>query len=187
MRVWNYMTADRITALAAAVGVIVTVWSLQSQLASSRFAVSVDLLGKMDERFNGAAMLKKRTEAATALLKKKDYGMADDVLDFFETIGLMMHRGALDEEMVWNTFCYWIDGYWRAAQPYIQSERQGDPVVWTEFEYLEERCLAFEKRKTRGHNTEEVSLQEFLNYEARLSGDEGVSQLQKRPPRSQIK
>lgn len=190
MRVWNYMTADRIAALAAAVGVMVTavgvivaILSLKSQMASSRFAISVDLLTKMDERFNGAEMLKKRREAATALLKKKDYGMVDDVLDFFETVGLMMRRGALDEEMVWNTFFYWSDGYWRAAQPYIQSERRGDPVVWTELEYLEARCLAFEKRRTKGHDTEEVSVQEFLVYESSHPGDEGVSQLQKRPPR----
>jgi hypothetical protein len=183
MRIWNYMTADRITALATAAGVIVAVWGLISQLASSRFAISVDLLGKMDERFNSPGMLQKRREAATALLNKKDNGEVDDILDFFETVGLMMHRGALDEEMVWNTFFYWVDGYWRSAQPYIQSERRDDPVVWTEVEYLEERCLAFEKRKVEGKGLGEVPIQEFLTYEAQLSGEQGINQRQKHPPR----
>ena len=50
--------------------------------------------------------------------------------------------------------------------------------VWKEFEYLETHGLAFEKRKMRGHATEEISAQEFLTYEAQLL-DEGTGQRQK--------
>lgn len=122
----------------------------------------------MDERFNSEGMKINRKEAAKALLKKKDYEAADDVLDFFETIGLMTHRGALDEEMVWNTLFYWFDKYWEAAQPRIQEERKKHPEAWKELEYLEGRCLAIEKVKTKGHATKDVSLEDFLTDESQL-------------------
>ena len=30
------------------------------------------------------------------------------LLDFFETIGLLVRRGYLDESDVWSTFSYWM-------------------------------------------------------------------------------
>ena len=168
MNFWSYITADRITAFAAVVGIVVSIWVLQSQLSNSRFALSVDTLLKMEERFNSPDMVKKRKKAAKALLGKTHHEDADDVLDFLETIGIMVHRGALDEEMVWNTFFYWVDGYWEAAQSHIQEEQKKNPEVWRELEYLEKRCLTFEDAKMKGRAAIPVPKQEFLKDEAEL-------------------
>jgi hypothetical protein len=58
-------------------------------------------------------------------------------------------RRTLDKEMVWHTFYYWVDGYCRAAQGYIDGERRKNPLVWNHLAPLHDAVVAFEKKKSR--------------------------------------
>ncbi len=55
---------------------------------------------------------------------------AEPNLDFFETMALLLRRGALDREIVCHTFFYWIDHYYQAAKPAIDQRQLADPLVW---------------------------------------------------------
>src|SRR5262249_41857473 len=125
---------------------------------------------------------KKRVAAATALfahlerpeaeevieVKKTDVQEqdADEVLDFFATMGLMAKRGALDTEMVWHTFFYWIDGYWNAAREYMARTQQEHPTAWQDFTQLRAQVLALEKRKNPGYEPSAPAM--FLREEMLL-------------------
>jgi hypothetical protein len=152
---------------AALVSAGVAVLALRAEIARSRFVLNVELLFKLDERFHSSGWRKKRVAAATALfahlerpeeeevieVKKANVQEenADEVLDFFETMGLMVKRGALDTEIVWHTFLYWIDGYWNAAREYRARKQQGHPTAWQDFSQLRAQVLAIEKRKNPGY------------------------------------
>ena len=153
-------------------GVIIALINLSSQIRRSKFSQSVDLLLKFEDRFfNSAQMKGARRAAANSLLNGGDSSI-EDVLDFFETVGMLVRRHALDNEMVWNTFFYWLHCYWSAANDYISKERQEDPTMWEEFSYLHKCMVNVEKRKTRCSDADllhsKESLNEFLNEESKL-------------------
>ncbi len=51
-------------------------------------------------------------------------------LECFETMALLLRRGALDQEIVWHTFFYWIDHYYAAAREHIEQRQVAAPLVW---------------------------------------------------------
>lgn len=166
---WNLLSAW--AALITAVAAIVALW-LQGRW--TRFSVSLDLLLRSEDQFrNNEKMLEKRRKAAQALLKGEIVTELDDVLDFFELVGLLMRRGALDEEMVWYSFYTRAIGYWTSAQKYISDVRSKDKTIWMDFEYLIMGLIAIEKRKTRRSHIEilpsEESLKKFLTDESTIS------------------
>ena len=164
------MTAALIAAWAAVVAALAACVSLWLQTHNSRFALGVDLLFKMDDRFNSPSMVAKRKLAAAALLKNENLENAEDVWDFFETLELLIRRKALDREMVWHTFFYWIDGYWNASRLHIAAEQEEHPTVWADFRNLYRRVLATEERELakKGGRYKEPDTAEFLKEEMEI-------------------
>ena len=99
------------------------------QVWRARFNQSIDLLFKLENDFFGPAKKLQRAKAAINL-QNGSYSEAEPILDFFETIALLVRRGALDKEIVWHTFYYWIDHYYAATHTHIESRQKADPLVW---------------------------------------------------------
>jgi hypothetical protein len=112
-----------------------------------RLSLSVDLAIKLEERFNTEQFCQIRSDAARALLEGRDLVRAEEVFDFFDTVGEMVKQGALSEEIVHSLFFHWINLYWNAARSYIAKEQEGTALVWQEFEKVYRRVLQIEKRK----------------------------------------
>lgn len=162
---------NAITALSGLVAAIIAAAALLAEGKRSRFSIGVDIILKLDERFNTEELRKIRRVAAKSILDKT-YRDAEEVLDFFEMMGLMVRKGALNEEMVWNLFFYWIHRYRLSANEYIEKERQKDSMVWANLIYLHDRVVAIEKRISRCSDSDlllsEQSLKEFLEEESNL-------------------
>ena len=77
-----------------------------------------------------------RSHAAQALLSSQKLVEAEDVFDFFETVGLLVRTGALTKDLAYNFFFHWINLYWVAGQGYIQEKRKVAKSLWEHFEYL---------------------------------------------------
>jgi len=163
------MIATLVTALAAVIGVVISIYKINSESKRFRFALGIDTILKMDERFNSEEMKKIRQVAAKSLRDQTNTDV-EDVLDFFETIGMLTHKGALDEEMVWNTFYYWVIRYWYAAKEYIETKRKEDPSIYSELIYLKERLIDIEKKKHLNAKIEftKNEIEEFLTEETEI-------------------
>ena len=176
------MDANLVTAWATVVIAAVTAVALWHQIRASSRALSAELTLRLEDRFNSESMKEARRRAAlylqSLLLKlppDDDEGLSD-VLDFFETIGLLVQRKALDQEMAWHTFFWWLRGYRCAANDYIRKERQEDPTRWTDLDHLYTRFMGIEKcslRRVRRVRTGDVDmllseedLKRFLEDEA---------------------
>ena len=129
-------------------GVIVAILVLLFQIQRSAFSMSVDLTLKLDDRFNSDSFRKLRIISAKGILRK-EFHEAEEVFDFFETLGLLIRRGALDKEMVWSTFFYWIHRYWLASSDYILNAQKDDPSLWSDFKLLHEEVVQVEKKKRK--------------------------------------
>src|SRR5208337_3355624 len=94
--------ATVLAALAAAAAVWVSWRGIKAQNAQAKasredfkLSLSADLSMKLEDRFNEPEHRKIRSAAARALLTNKNLIDAEDVFDFFETVGLMVRTGAL--------------------------------------------------------------------------------------------
>ena len=112
--------------------IIVALSAFVWQIRRARFDQSVDLLFRLEHDFFGASKKVQRAKAANDLLAGK-FPEAEPILDFFETMALLQRRKALDKEMAWHTFSYWIDRYYEATKDYIQMRQKDDPFVWKDF------------------------------------------------------
>jgi hypothetical protein len=134
--------ATVLAALAAAIGVFVSwrgISAQNTQARSSRedfkLSLAADLSIKLGDRFNSPEQRLIRTRAARALISNEKLIEAEEVFDFFETVGLMIRSGALTRDLAYNFFFHWINMYWVAGQSYIQEERKLSRALWENFEF----------------------------------------------------
>ncbi len=178
------------TSVATSIGVLVALGSLWVQGKRSRFAQSIDLLLKLEERFfDKDAMIEARIRAATALKNHRKKVVnppskmddVDDVLDFFEHVGLLERRKAIDEEMVWHSFYYHLQSYYLLSKQHIQEKMEKSPVIWEDMVKLQKKLvdIEWERNKTRYDiDLAPERLDEFLEDECALG---------KKPPASSPK
>lgn len=141
---------------------LIAIISLVIQTRRARFSMGVDLLLKLDERFDSDRFRKLRQSAAKSLMAKKSCGELDEVLDFFEMMALLVHRRALDKKMIWHNFYHAISGYCGAAKEYIEQERANDDTVWNDLLYLCKCVNDIEKKeRKRSGETAAQSVEEI--------------------------
>ena len=130
----------------SAAGVIISVSAFAYQVHRARFNQSVDLLFRLENDFFGPAKRLQRAKACHDLLQGSAIE-AEPILDFFETMALLLRRGALDAEMVAHTFFYWIDNYYAALQTQIQTRQQSEPLVWKDLREMVTSLRKLQKKR----------------------------------------
>ena len=130
----------------SAAGTIISLSAFTYQIHRARFNQSVDLLFRLENDFFGAAKRAQRALAARDLMQGKPLE-TEPILDFFETVALLLRRKALDAEMVAHTFSYWIEHYYAATEPYIAERQKRDPLVWEDLYGLVRTVRAFKAKR----------------------------------------
>lgn len=172
----EWITAEWATSIATIALVLVTACAFYHQSRQTRFALGIDLLLKLDDRFN--MMRASRRNAATYLKEKgtgKDVpvdGSAhlDDVLDFFDLLGYFLKLGALDRRAVWNMFYDKGHHWYSNAEKYMTPQRQIDATIWENFEYLDTQLVTEQMRQRKCNKVDtdftENDLVNFLSSES---------------------
>jgi hypothetical protein len=157
--------ATSIAALAAAAAAWVAwcgIAKQNEQAKASRkdfkLSLAADLSMKLDDRFNPEDFSRVRSDAARALLSNQNLVKAEDVFDFFETVGLLVRTGALTNDLAYNFFFHWINLYWVAGQNHIQEKRKVSRSLWVDFEYVYKKVREIETKKDP--NSEDLRLAE---------------------------
>jgi len=158
-------------AAAAAVAMALFVAAHVRQETQRRlFTTGLDTLWRYEAQWNSDAMFEARSAAAAALLDGRPTRAIDEVLDFFDQLGLLLNRGALDEEMVGYQFYWPLANYWLASQDYVGQVRRSAPHLWEHLETVMGRLLAVEARRRHLTTADAVptttQMREFLSTEA---------------------
>jgi hypothetical protein len=135
-----------ISTCAAVVISLAAVVGLYVESRRARFQRGVQLLLRFNDDFFGDRMRNARERAAKGI-KQKKYEEVDDVLDFFETVGLLVRRRAVDELFVWHSFSYWIHRYRALTRDHVVSCRAKDATWWEDFVWLEDRLTEVAKKR----------------------------------------
>ncbi len=145
--------AASLMAVVAAMVALVTsgllAWQLREDGRRARLSANVESVWHLSDQWNSGAMLDVRSAAATALLAGKPTADVDAVLEFFETLALLLRREAVDEELAALQFSWPLANYWAASRDYVRP-RQGDqPSVWEDVGALMTRLTAVVAQRRR--------------------------------------
>jgi len=132
-------------AMVTAVGAIVAVW-LQERHA--RITRSLDLLLRLDSKFDSDRMKELRRKAATGFLEGKFVDEAYYVLDFFEEAGLLLRMKAIQKEILFESFFHSPPAYWFTAKKYVLEMRRTKKELYDHIEYLAKKELEYAHSKT---------------------------------------
>ena len=145
--------------------------NFKKQLEEYKLALFADATLKFEGKFNDPHFEQIRSNAASALLHKQDEVEAEDVFDFFETLGLFVKRGALDDHIAYSVFFHWINLYWKAGKHYIDLRRQDAGALWGDFEHLYNKVCDIERETDADSKDLTMShsrLREYLQEEIDL-------------------
>lgn len=156
--------------------VFVTWRALVKQLAIARDQMRVENQLKNRELFDGKRMSAQRVALATQLLRRSRHeAVREDVMNFFEDMGMLLRRGYLDSEMMWETFSYYSVRWWEACEDYVREERRqkgNDQTLFEDFEYLANKMYQMGEKRLGLSKTEQKlsqeEIEEFLREETRL-------------------
>ena len=174
---YNAIIAFATAAIAffAILGLIISLKFSRSESKRARFSMGIDLILRLDNYFNRAEFRKIRNKAAKLLLSEGLHEGAemvplDEVLNFFEMVALLTLRDALNDDVAWNIFFYYMHRYKLCAEDRIDTQRKKDTTVWEHFIEVYERLKEVEKSK-RGLSDKNLSLsnkerKDFLKEES---------------------
>src|SRR6266700_3561431 len=143
-----------ILAVAAVVALLVG----YRQLKEFHSEAQVQHLLALEQKFEQEPILTYRRGLAEKRLKnEEDPEEQYPLLDFFETVGLLVRRGYLDESDVWNTFSYSVLILNADSRQIIEQLQREDPNSYLEFTALVERLQRIEANKhgTSAHPSNE--------------------------------
>jgi len=164
-------TFSDLMSLATLFVAIITATFAGYQIWLIRFSNNADLILKLDDKFNNKDFVETRKRAASLIKSGKiiseNKDAIEDILDFFETIGLMVKKGGLDKEIIWHTFFYNIHGYYIYTKDFITSQqKEYSTNRYKEFIYLHDETLKIELKSQSRINEKEWD--NFLNDEIKM-------------------
>ncbi len=142
------MTPPWLPLAISASGTIIALSAFAYQVHRARFNQSVDLLFKLENDFFGPTKRLQRAKACHDLAQGKALE-AEPILDFFETMALLLRRGALDTEMVLHTFFYWLNHYYQVLEPVILARQKTEPLVWKDLSAFFARAQRFQAKRLK--------------------------------------
>jgi len=142
-------------------GILASIGGVGWQIKKQWLLHSATMVTDLVSQFNSESFERRRRRFIKLLLQHRqgedvslsgNYGFG--VLGFFEHIGHLVRRGALDETMIWNKFGWEVVCYYRiltSGKNLITElrEQQSNPAEYTELQWLYFRML----RVFRVHGT----------------------------------
>ncbi len=153
--------------MAQALAVIITLIFIYKQVRAQRYGNMLSYSQILRGYWESAKMMGSRKEACRNYKKgDRAIGKAEgDVLSFFEELGLLVEKGAVNIEYTWESYSYFIEYYWFMFKPHIEKFRKDtqDNEWYCKFERLVGLLEKYAKsRGVRFGNKFEHEFEEFI-------------------------
>jgi hypothetical protein len=184
------ITAEEVAATAhcviAVTGVVAVVFAI-FELSQKRQSDKIRHLLEKEREFERDPIARWRRVCAEKRLKGEEFpSEGQDLLNFFETIGLLVRRKFLDEHDVWSCFGYWMFNVYADLRDGIEQEQRDDGSYYLDFCNLIERLRKIEiEEGGQGDRPSKDEIREFWEDEAKVSDGQPVrKKARKRKPKS---
>jgi hypothetical protein len=180
------VTSERLTAMFTAIIAITGVVALayaHLQLQEAHQEAQIQHLLTFDQQYRQEPMISYRRAYATKRLAGVDDPSEEDsLLDFFETIGLLVRHGYLRDTDVWETFAIEILPLSADARDMIEQEQKTDRTEYTNFLWLANRLESIEQKQHGALvKPSKEDLKEFWQEEAAIVPDTPTPRTKLRP------
>jgi hypothetical protein len=143
------------------------------QITTSRKLFEINLVTKLEDRFDSERMIAKRRYAAEFLLKNPTvddprWDKVSDLLDFFQVVGTLTRGENINKELTYKWFFYWFSHYYTACKEYIKKQRGDDETIaWKDLVDLYKDLEAYDKEINNGKlsNPDKTALEDFFKWE----------------------
>ncbi|HZZ16181.1 MAG TPA: hypothetical protein VFE08_09495 [Candidatus Sulfotelmatobacter sp.] len=184
------LLADYATALFTAVIACTGVWAVfyaRSQLNQVRESERIQHLLRFIEQFEHPPMANYRKAVAEQRTRGVAYPPeAQEILNFFETISLLVRRGYLDVDDVWSSFAYWMFNVYADFRGDIEQEQREDESYYQDFCGLIEQLRKIEKEAGgRDEHPSQEDIIEFWRDELRTMAGAPVRKRRSRKAKAQ--
>ena len=160
-----------LASLFSMLAVLIAIIALVVEGKRERFALQADHLLRLDEKLHSPGSRSLRRAAARKLSrnKKPNYEL-EEVLEHLSTIAFFFQRKAIDSDLTFKQFSYWLVRYWLCGRGYVlEVSRKYDPQSYATLEQVADQFIRDELKG--GHPPfDEALLQAFLQEESGLPG-----------------
>jgi hypothetical protein len=147
------MSSEVISAVAAALSALAALFTVKftfSQVSELRRTMGAETFLRLEEKFYYTNLMRGwRRQAVLELSSGDSFDAFDELGNFFDSVGLLLRQGILDEEMAASSYRRRASAFWDEACEVglINNVRKIYPVRWDDFEYLVRRLEKFHKKK----------------------------------------
>jgi hypothetical protein len=175
---WQNMSTQAWFSLMSLLVLVVTVAVQTAGWKKDRFSRSLDTITALHAHFESMGFREMRRKAAYFLKDGPQYDHAGkeavlDVLNFFDAIGFLLVKNAIDAETVWRFFGSRLMLYYAAAKPLIDEYRITDPEAYLDFKKANKVIGRIESERHPSKNMAALfsagALQKFLESEASIT------------------
>ena len=140
------------------------------QVSDARGEARVQHLLTFEQEFQAEPLASFRSIVAQRRLKNEAHGNElYPILSFFDTVGLLVHRGYLDEDDVWETFSYWILDYYADNSQEIAELQREDANTYAQLSWLVRRMEQIDRHhRGTGANPSKADLTQFYREESEV-------------------
>jgi hypothetical protein len=121
----------------------VTFIAIYRQLRLQASASAFDQLRAMMQEWSSERLLRCRVELLQALRDGMDpaklpTGVINPILDYWETVGLLVRNQHVSRQLVWDQMGNVCEGWWATLKPsmLLARKEQGDPTIGENFAWL---------------------------------------------------
>jgi hypothetical protein len=143
--------------------------SLREQNERARLNLEVDLLHRLEDRYDSQLFVGRRSAAARYYLDNAFVGddmvgverLNEDTIDvcnFFESLAYLQEIDVLSAKSVWNVFGPDLQVHWALCKPAIEKQREeeADPILYEGFERLSRLMADMERERGSPDPTPDV-------------------------------
>ncbi len=136
------------------------------QIRESHNQAQIQHLMSFVKDFDGESMTNCRRLYAQNRLRGVESSVEQDrILDFFETIGLLVKRGYLDATDVWELFANDLICFYEDARSRVEEDRKEDPPAYSNFIKIAEQLKNIERKNHGAYaNPTHDDIKEYLEY-----------------------
>jgi hypothetical protein len=177
--------SEMVTAIATSVIALTGVAALvftYFQLRQSRNSERIKHLLSFVRDFECDPIANARRVVGEKRLKGEEYPVeAQNLLNFFETIGLLVRRKYLNVDDVWSSFSYWMFYIYASFRDDIEQEQREDETYYADYCRLIERLRKIEKEEDcKDDRPSEDEIRKFWEDEVKIVAGQPLG---KRKPR----
>lgn len=149
---------------------------LREQLQMEKDDLKLRLQISYEDKFDGPALISERKKLAEQILGNASHeDIQEAVLNFFESIGMLLKKQYFDIDMAWSVFSFYATRWWSASKDYISEERSlenNDNTIFEDFEYFVDQMYIYETEKRHLSRAQlepsKLDIERFLKAEQNL-------------------